>query len=728
MVNSLLALWPANKRIWFPNGAGSRIEGMNTRDIDAGIDRGATRKQLLRVACLFVGAIIALRGLLNIFGHPAEFISIVDHIPILDRFIRYPISNVNWLLGLFFIGSLVGIGLMWFERRGGWWLFTIVNLLVGLWLIRFVDGAWLKNILPHAVLAGLFVPFLVGMQRTRYLSRALKPIFSFLGKRFVMLLGIPVIGALVMRFPWIHERLNKFMINRIVDVARSRPHPFSTQSSYSSWSSLTDRSWSGRHLGVSSIDQCSLPRWEGENGLRQLFERPVEGQRMCPKSTLLFASFAQYLTDGFLRTLPEENPDNRCDKDPNRRKRNNSNHQIDLCPLYGRTAEQTKVLRVQNPTNAERGKLRSQTEHGEEFPPFLFKDGKRDPDFSALDTPLGLSSLEEKCNSENAEEAMGARALRDRIFAVGGDRVNSVPQVSLMNTLWLREHNRLATEIGLLYPKWDDDQVFEVSRNIVIAQFITVVVEDYINHIAPLAVNLMAKSDVAWNAPWNKPNWITTEFSLLYRWHALIPDAIKWGGKPYSMGPGYFMNNIPLLESGLQKAFEELSSQAAGELGPRNTNEHLLDVEMNSIRQGRICELRSYNDYREYLKLGTAKKFSDISKDPMVWKQLEKAYNSVDEVDFFVGIFCEDRIKNSPLPETIFAFVALDAFSQALTNPLLSEHVFKNETDDDHPTFTNYGLAQLNSCKSLRDVVQRNIGPAGELGFVGMTLEGWSPI
>ena len=90
--------------------------------------------------------------------------------------------------------------------------------------------------------------------------------------------------------------------------------------------------------------------------------------------------------------------------------------------------------------------------------------------------------------------------------------------------------------------------------------------------------------------------------------------------------------------------------------------------------------------------------------------------------------FCEDRIKNSPLPETIFAFVALDAFSQALTNPLLSEHVFKNETDDDHPTFTNYGLAQLNSCKSLRDVVQRNIGPAGELGFVGMTLEGWSPI
>ena len=79
---------------------------MNTRDIDAGIDRGATRKQLLRVACLFVGAIIALRGLLNIFGHPAEFVSIVDHIPILDRFIRYPTSNVNWLLGLFFIGSL----------------------------------------------------------------------------------------------------------------------------------------------------------------------------------------------------------------------------------------------------------------------------------------------------------------------------------------------------------------------------------------------------------------------------------------------------------------------------------------------------------------------------------------------------------------------------------------------------------------------------------------------
>ena len=46
--------------------------------------------------------------------------------------------------------------------------------------------------------------------------------------------------------------------------------------------------------------------------------------------------------------------------------------------------------------------------------------------------------------------------------------------------------------------------------------------------------------------------------------------------------------------------------------------------------------------------------------------------------------------------------VALDAFSQALTNPLLSENVF-NET-----TFSPEGMKIIESTKSLRDIAARN--------------------
>jgi len=99
---------------------------------------------------------------------------------------------------------------------------------------------------------------------------------------------------------------------------------------------------------------------------------------MCPKSTLLFVTFAQYLTDGFIRTVPEKDPDTGSADEENR-KRNTSNHEIDMCPLYGRNVEQTNALRVQSPSASDRGRLRSQYIDGEEFPPFLFDNGVIDP-------------------------------------------------------------------------------------------------------------------------------------------------------------------------------------------------------------------------------------------------------------------------------------------------------------------------------------------------------------
>ena len=546
------------------------------------------------------------------------------------------------------------------------------------------------------------------------------------GALVLKLMQRPFIVKLILKFPFLHRYINKFIINRLATVARTRPHPFSTQSPYSSWSSLTDKTWSGRHLPASKVDPTKLPLWKGDKGLRIIFEREEGEQRLCPKSTLLFATFAQYLTDGFIRTVPEKHPITGI-ADENNRKRNTSNHDIDMCPLYGRHVEQTRALRVNNPSDSERGKLKSQCFNGEEYPPFLFSNGVLDPSFSELDPPLGLREILENSDGNEPLVSKAANILRDNLFAVGGDRVNSAPQISLMNTLWLREHNRLANELGFQNTTWSDDQVFETARNIVIAQFIKIVVEDYINHIAPIAIPLTADASIAWNARWNKPNWITTEISLLYRWHALIPDTIRWGEHAYAMGDGYLMNNKPFLDSGLQKAFEDLSNQKAAQIGPRNTNETLLDIEEASIRQGRICELASYNEYRKYLGAKPIEHFSEISTDPVVVEQLENAYDSVDDIDFFVGIFSEDRMKNSPLPPTILSFVALDAFTQALTNPLLSEHMSAAKSEFDNPTFSNYGKNQIDSCSSIKDIVARNVLNPDSLGFVGMTQEHWHP-
>jgi prostaglandin-endoperoxide synthase 2 len=687
------------------------------------------RRPLLQLTCLLVGAMMFYRGLLNLFGYPSEWVSLFPGVPLLGDICRTPAYWERFWLGPVFMGGVFGIYLMWRELRVGWWVFTALNFFVGYWFIFILEDIWQHHVMPHIVFSAVFLPFYPGMKRSKTLARVKGRLLTRLGNWAMSFLEKSWVARLIEAVPPLHSWVNKAVINSIVGQARSRPHPFSTMTPYTSWASLTDKTWAGRHLGVSEIDQDKLPEPET---LLKLFERPEGTQKMCPKSTCLFPTFAQYLTDGFLRTVPEKDPKTGKTERENR-KRNNSNHEIDMCTLYGRTPEQTDALRVKSAEPGLRGLLKSQMIGGEEVPPFLYEDGEIREEFACLDWPLGLSRLLDGCKDPDPKVAAGAAMLRDHLFAVGGDRVNSVPQVSMLNALWLREHNRLARELGKRHPDWDDERVFQTARNIVVVQFIKIVVEDYINHIAPVAVSLKADPKVAWAAQWNKPNWITTEFSLLYRWHALIPDTITWGGTEYPVNEdGYFLNNLPFLQVGMKRGFEDISSQRAAELAPRNTTEDLLRVEKDSIRQGRICELASYNDYKDYLGAGRAKDFSDISSDPEVVRMLRKAYDgNVDRVDFFVGIFCEDRVRNSPLPRTILSFVALDAFSQALPNPLLSEHIFSPPEgfDDDpkmeHPTFSRYGWGEIMSCGSLRDVLARNVDNPETLGTVAMTQPGW---
>ncbi|MEM1410521.1 MAG: heme peroxidase, partial [Pseudomonadota bacterium] len=89
--------------------------------------------------------------------------------------------------------------------------------------------------------------------------------------------------ALVEAIPPLEKAVNRWAINRTVNRARARPHSLSTLHDYVSWTALTDRRWSGRHLGP--VKRDDLPPIED---LLELFSRREGTQRMCPKSTCLF--------------------------------------------------------------------------------------------------------------------------------------------------------------------------------------------------------------------------------------------------------------------------------------------------------------------------------------------------------------------------------------------------------------------------------------------------------
>lgn len=508
--------------------------------------------------------------------------------------------------------------------------------------------------------------------------------------------------------PWLRKIINKIAINKAVNVCRHRPHPWSTVHDYVSWTSLTDKQWSARHLPAKS---SNVPK--DDSLIIELFRRKSDKARLCPKSTCLFPAFAQYLTDGFIRTrMPNTS---KGEKDDPLRRQNTSNHEIDLSPLYGRTKEQTNALRLMSEEVNMKGRLKSQLIGGEEYAPFLFEEYSSNQyrikkEFEILDVPLNLDSF------------MNDREKILHLFAFGGDRVNTSPQIAMMNTLFLREHNRLVGKIEAENPGWNDERVFETARNTNIVLFIKIVIEEYINHISPI-FRFHVDPSVAWNASWNKPNWITTEFSLLYRWHMLIPDEMKWGNQNYSIDKT-IMNNILLLDTGLKQAFVDMSSQSAGQIGAFNTHQALLGFEGKAINQGRLCQLASYNDYREYVGYPRST-FSDISRNAEVAGLLERAYQNVEDVEFYVGLFTEDVRPNTPLPLLLRTMVAVDAFSQALTNPLLSEHVWTQGAR----VFSNIGWETINQTSSLRDILDRNISDhLADTDFIGMTRQDWRPV
>jgi prostaglandin-endoperoxide synthase 2 len=505
-------------------------------------------------------------------------------------------------------------------------------------------------------------------------------------------------GSVIDGWAWLSGEASATVVNEIVNSTRHRPHPWSTFSDYTSWQGLTDRTYLARHLPPADV-----PKKPPASDVQKLFQRRAGAPaRISKKSTCLFPAFAQYLTDGFIRTVPT---------DP---RRTTTNHEIDLCPLYGRTPAQTAALRLNSDTPGNRGKLKSQMIGAEEYSLFLYPDGSNtvDPAFAALDPPLFAHAQPTPPPPPTLPQAK----LRT-LFAIGGDRANSTPFTAMINTLLLREHNRIAHELEARNPAWNDERVFQTARNILIPMFIKIVVEHYINHITPLPFSLRADPSVAWTANWNRPNWITAEFSLLYRWHSLMPDSIDWPGGSIPIGD-FTLDHGPLLNVGLDAAFSAASQQPAGELGAFNTADALLPIEIFAVEQARFNRLDTYNRYRQAFGMAPATSFNQISSNPDVVELLKQLYDVPDNVEFYPGLFAEDRVPDSPLPGLLMRMVAVDAFSQALTNPLLSEHVFNANS------FTQWGLDLINGTSKLGDMLARNVPTRGSTP-IEMTQASW---
>lgn len=519
-------------------------------------------------------------------------------------------------------------------------------------------------------------------------------------------------------------QVNRSLASRLVALrlARAarvhRPRPLTLGSDYTTWSGVHSHKWIGRHLPPEDPSPLLPP----EDEVADLFRRrkQMDGSPLtllCPQgSTLLFISAAQWFTDSFLRTFGPDGPVGQTD----------SNHEVDLCQIYGLDDYQTDMLRERDPeTGALTHRMAVRTdENGETWSPKLFRRAasgcaKFAPPFDgSLATGDNAGrKLHDECklrrSLKRAHPELNITEIENRLLdfhATGLDNGNGTIGYVVINTLMLRAHNQLA---DILWnqkrgtPGWDQERVFQTTRCTLVALLIKVVMEDYIGHIA----NMPFKLPVGVNRRehWQHSNQIAIEFNLLYRWHSMIPDRFLIDGAQVDT-EGFRFNPRLVEETGLEKMIESLSHQPAARMSLRNTPDFMFEkpaadipapVEA-TIALTRKARLPSLNAYRYHFKREPHTSFAALVGDQPFADELvadlSRLYCNVDRVELFPGLFAEQHKGTVIMGDLMTSMVGYDAITQLMNNPMVSKNLYSEET------FSERGFEILQRTSSFAEI------------------------
>jgi len=489
---------------------------------------------------------------------------------------------------------------------------------------------------------------------------------------------------------WYRLSTSKFLTNRHSNFIESRPISYSLADTPDySWPTVTNQDFFARHLAPSQKYNAKLEQDVETNldNVISIFKRPqielqndVVTQFREGRSNLFFAFFAQWFTDGFFRSSL---------LDP---RQTGANHDVDLCQIYGLDESTARALR-----SGKNGYLAYQGELGEELPPHLFieKNGKYelDPAFKDIgylrkfseeqqaqsgqtiaQNELELAILKiTKVTTEEEFDAVYAQQ-KPQLLAAGLERGNATVGNLLLNTLFLRCHNRICEDLAKLNEfkiggQPDDEKIFQAARAINLVLLIKYTIEDYINHLSGTKIFVFDPS-YAQNQRWYRRPWLAAEFNLIYRWHGLVPDDFR-----ISENDTIDFREEPsnqLKKYGLETLLQASCKQAAGNIQAGHTPPFLIDADKRMLELGRQWQLASYNEYRKAFGFKPLTSIDKLTKSPRLRAKLKAIYGHIDNVEFVVGIYAEKTVLSQLSGGLLTRMVAYDAFTQLYTNPLVS--------------------------------------------------------
>ncbi|MEZ5477528.1 MAG: peroxidase family protein [Thiolinea sp.] len=296
-------------------------------------------------------------------------------------------------------------------------------------------------------------------------------------------------------------------------------------------------------------------------------------------------------------------------------------------------------------------------------------------------------------------------------YMAGDVRANENAALTSMHTLWVREHNRVATELAEQHPDWGDEQLYQEARRVVVGELQAITYNEFL----PQLLGEKALPDYQGYDPEVNPDMSSSFATAAYRFgHSMIsPTLLRLDENGEEIPEGNlslrdaFFQPHNVTESGIDPILLGASSQTAQAVdtlviddlrnflfGPPGSGG--LDLVSLNIQRGRDHELPGYNDAREQLGLPRIESFDDPIWKDGIGEKLSQVYAHPDDVDLWVAGLAEQPLGDSLVGETS---------TRIMTNQ------FEALRDGDRfwyeNQFSGSELQELNKV-TLADIIRRN--------------------
>jgi Animal haem peroxidase len=351
--------------------------------------------------------------------------------------------------------------------------------------------------------------------------------------------------------------------------------------------------------------------------------------------------------------------------------------------------------------------------------------------------------------------------------------------LTMLHTLFVREHNAICDMLYDAYPAWDDNRLFNVARLINAGVMAKIHSVEWTPAILPnqtletglnsnwygLLTYLMHKgkarktlSDVNIRNPelggivgnpinrHDSPFGLSEEFVEVYRLHSLLPETlqIRLRGQRDIIVEEVFLpatrqhGSVVLTNNyAMSDLFYSFGNQLPGALVLNNFPRFMqelsvpgnpfLDMGTVDIVRARERGVPRYNEFRRQLGLNPIHSFGDLTDDPNVLAKLRSVYNNVEDLydnvedlDLLIGTLAESHRPNGfGFGETVFQIFIVSA-----SRRLQADRFFTDDYNED--VYTPEGLRWIDQT-DLKTVILRHYPELADTGLANIknAFEPW---